>query len=371
MRIAFYAPLKGPDHPVPSGDRQMARLILEALRTGGHTVEVASTLRSFLAAPDAARQAEVERWAEAESDAVAQGWRAAGRGGPPDLWFTYHPFYKAPDLLGVGLSQRFAIPYVTAEASHARKRATGLWAGWHAATEAALRHGRVHFCLTEVDRAGLEELLGPDASLVRLPPFIDAAEFRPPRRSSHEARACELVTVAMMRHGDKLRSFAFLADALRRLPASLDWHLSIVGDGPARPEVEAAFATLTDDRVSFLGERPPGTIGAVLAGADLYVWPGFNEAYGVSYLEAGAAGLPVLAMRCGGIASVVVDRETGILVPEGDLEAYARHLVRLITDAAWRERLGQAAAAFVPAERTVARAAAILDAGLAMARVER
>ena len=54
MRIAFYAPLKAPDHPVPSGDRQMARLLLEALRRCGHAVEPASRLRAYRATPDAA-----------------------------------------------------------------------------------------------------------------------------------------------------------------------------------------------------------------------------------------------------------------------------------------------------------------------------
>ena len=46
MRIAFYAPLKAPTHPVPSGDRRMARLLMAALEAGGHHVTLASTLRS-------------------------------------------------------------------------------------------------------------------------------------------------------------------------------------------------------------------------------------------------------------------------------------------------------------------------------------
>jgi len=46
MRIAFYAPMKPPDHPVPSGDRRMARLLLAALRRGGHQVSLASRIRA-------------------------------------------------------------------------------------------------------------------------------------------------------------------------------------------------------------------------------------------------------------------------------------------------------------------------------------
>ncbi|MBL8703575.1 MAG: glycosyl transferase, partial [Rhodospirillales bacterium] len=47
MRIAFYAPLKPPGHPHPSGDRRMARLLVQALRLGGHTVMLASSFRAY------------------------------------------------------------------------------------------------------------------------------------------------------------------------------------------------------------------------------------------------------------------------------------------------------------------------------------
>ncbi|MGH7006445.1 MAG: glycosyltransferase family 4 protein, partial [Alphaproteobacteria bacterium] len=47
MRIAFYAPMKPPSHPVPSGDRRIARLLLRALRKSGHEVRVVSTFRAY------------------------------------------------------------------------------------------------------------------------------------------------------------------------------------------------------------------------------------------------------------------------------------------------------------------------------------
>ena len=66
MRIAFYAPLKSPRHPVPSGDRQMARLIVRALEKAGHQVSLASELRSFCAEPDAAHYAAIRQWVAGE-----------------------------------------------------------------------------------------------------------------------------------------------------------------------------------------------------------------------------------------------------------------------------------------------------------------
>ena len=61
MRVAFYAPMKPPSHPVPSGDRRMARAFMALLRDIGHEVELASTFRSFDRDGDAARQARLER----------------------------------------------------------------------------------------------------------------------------------------------------------------------------------------------------------------------------------------------------------------------------------------------------------------------
>src|SRR5690349_3295279 len=125
MRIAFYAPLKAPDHPVPSGDRQMGRLLMAALRSLGHEVEVVSRLRAFLPTAEPTAQYGLEAEARAEIIRLSQQWRS---GISPDLWFSYHPYYKAPDLIGPDLARRFDIPYVTAEASYSGKRDREGWA---------------------------------------------------------------------------------------------------------------------------------------------------------------------------------------------------------------------------------------------------
>ncbi len=360
MRVAFLAPLKAPDHPVPSGDRQMARLLLSALRAGGHAVALASPFRSFLPSPDPARMRAVAAEAEREGARLAARFAAEG---PPDLVFAYHPYYKAPDLIGPGLAARFGLPYVAAEASHAGKRAAGPWAPWHAANAAAIRAAALHLCFTPRDAEGLAGLAAPER-VAMLPPFIAAGPFGAVRRERCRGGAVRLATVAMMRPGDKARSYAALAGALLALPPGLDWHLTVVGDGPDRPAVAAGFAPLPPDRVAWAGECDAAGVAAVLGAADLYVWPGFGEAYGIAYLEAAAAGLPVLAMDCGGIGSVVADGETGVLTPEGDLGAYAAALAALIADAPRRERLGAAGQRMVLGERTVERAAARLSEAL-------
>ena len=123
MRVAFYAPMKPPDHPVPSGDRRMARAFMALLRDLGHEVELASRFRSYDRDGDADA-------AGAAGAAWARGWRRAvcalsAAPARPDLWFTYHLYHKAPDWLGPVVSRALRIPYVVAEASLAGKQAGG------------------------------------------------------------------------------------------------------------------------------------------------------------------------------------------------------------------------------------------------------
>jgi len=360
MRIAFYAPLKPPAHPVPSGDRAVARLLCAALQAAGHTVELASELRSFTPVPDADRLAALRDAAAQERAALRARWPI---GMAPDLWFTYHPYYKAPDLIGPPLAAALGIPYVAAEASWAARHARDAWSDWQAAAEPALRQAALLVCPTTRDRAGLIELLGKDAALLDLPPFLDLAAAPVPGRARPASGTVRLIVTAMMRPSNKRDSYRFLAAALRQLP-HLPWTLDIVGDGMARPDVEAAFADLAPQRLRWHGECPPGALHRLLAEADIFVWPGVREAYGMSFLEAAAAGLPAVATADGGVPAVVIDGRTGLLTPPGDVAAYAHALAGLITDGVRRHTLGAAARRFVVDERSLETAARSLGSAL-------
>ncbi|NYZ13045.1 glycosyltransferase family 4 protein [Azospirillum sp. RWY-5-1] len=367
LRIAFYAPLKAPTHPVPSGDRRVARLLMAALAAGGHEVRLASTLRSW---DDGTRPGRPERLAALGrrcADRLLRRWRDD----PPDLWFTYHLYHKAPDWIGPAVCDRLGIAYVVAEASHAPKRVTGPWAAGHAAAAAAIRRAAGVVNLASHDAEAVLPLLDDPRRLVPLRPFLDTAPFasassergtyRAALASSYGLPADEawLLAVGMMREGDKRRSFEALARALARL-TDLPWRLLAVGDGPAR----AAVAGLYDgfgDRVRFTGALAPDRLAELYAAADLMVWPAVNEAYGMALLEAQAAGLPAVAGRTGGVPDVVRDRETGVLVPVDDDAAFAAAVRSLLDDPARRCRMGDAARCTAATEHGFATAAATLD----------
>src|SRR5512134_2830901 len=294
VRIAFYAPLKPPTHATPSGDRRVAGLLMDALERVADKVELISTFRSYDADGEPVRQEGLRRQGEALAARLAAQWRAAPAHERPDLWFTYHVYYKAPDWLGPAVSEALGIPYVIAEASHAHKRAGGPWAIGHAAAAHAIGRARLVIAPSRDDLAGLNELVAPER-LVHLPPFVDPGPYASAARarSRHRSRlAAErgldpavpwIAVAAMMRPGDKLASYR-------------------------------ALATAVPGRAALLGTLGNPAPAEMYTACDLYAWPSVNEAYGMALLEAQAAGLPVVSRAARGVPDVVVDGRTGVLV---------------------------------------------------------
>ena len=146
--------------------------------------------------------------------------------------------------------------------------------------------------------------------------------------------------VARKRHADVLRALWLLRDD------HLDLRWLVIGDGPERQ----ALQTMADEleltnRVTFTGELPPDQVQRP---ATVFALPSVDEAFGVAYVEAMAAGIP--AIGCRGEAGPEEIRASGggiRLVGPGDPESLAAELRRLITDTAWRRELGAAARATV------------------------
>ena len=362
--VAFYAPLKSPDHRSPSGDRTMARLLMKALERAGFAPVLASGSRSLDKAGHPEVQARIRQDALAEADRLVARYRSLPGADRPRLWFTYHVYYKAPDWIGPRVADALNIPYAIAEGSRAAKRAGGPWTLSHEGAEAALDRADAIFVMTAHDREALEAARPARQILVDLPPFLDPAEWpdTPPSRATG-TEAPRLLTVAMMRDGDKLASYRLLAASLTALRHRA-WSLDIVGDGEARGEISRLFAPF-GERVRFHGQvESKAALRALYEGADLFAWPAVNEAYGMVLLEAQLFGCPVVAGAHGGVASVVDDGATGLLTPPGDVDAFAQAVAALLADPERRRRYATAARRFIIHERGLDRAAARLHTAL-------
>ena len=367
MRIAFYAPLKPPTHANPSGDRLMARLLMQALAQAGHEVSLASRFRSREAAGDETRQNRLQALGEGLAARLIRRYKALPPRRRPQLWFTYHLYYKAPDWIGPAVAKALKIPYVVAEASVAYKRANGPWSRSHRAVLQALEQAAAVVTLNPLDAK-----LIPDQDKVRtLKPFLDTAPYdavRPLRQDYRAALAAEqhldqempwLLAAAMTRPGDKLASYQQLAQALRAIP-DMPWQLVVAGEGEAYEEVRQAFAWALPERVRFLGLVQPEVMPALYAACDVLVWPAVNEAFGMALLEAQAAGLPVVAGRSPGVESIVEEGVTGYLCDPG-LATFAASVREMLTQTASRSAMGEAAPRMIAENHSLLAAARRLN----------
>ena len=400
---------------MPSGDRLIARLLMKALAGAGHEVCLASTYRSRDGAGNSARQHRIRSLGLRLAERFLRQLDASGRA-PPECWFTYHLYHKAPDWIGPRVATALGLPYVVAEASVALKQAGGAWdLGYRSSLEALARADTV-IALNSSDLPGLRAVLDRETPLVHLLPFVDDSgldgsspatsapvdsrlrgndgnyflSFREacPRgggerestaaiaeapsatvetgspvvaglhglKSPREEIATEyalpcdepwLVAVAMMRAGNKEDSYRFLAGALRRL-LHRPWRILLIGDGPRRAVVERAFRSVPASRIRFVGALPHSAVAPIVAACDLFVWPALDEPLGMAMLEAQALGVPVVSTSTRGVADVVQDEVTGLLVPDPSPARFAGAVETLLEDEA--RRLGFAGTA----RRTVA-----------------
>lgn len=394
MKIALYAPMKPPDGLRPSGDRAIARLLARALQAAGFDVRLASSLRTWSARASAHQLAAFKHAGRVEAEALLAAYGGGpqvlrGSGAPsdgeaysilstcppplgwrPDLWLTYHNYYKAPDLLGPQVAEALGIPYAIVEASYSARRGHDEWADWLAAARAGFERADALFSFTERDRAGLADICSPDR-LHKISPFIDLDTFPEAvpapslPRSVAAPRRIKLVTVAMMRTGAKQQSYQLLIDALGLIPEA-NWQLDIAGDGAARGEIEEAICAFPagsvpiEERFCLHGLLDAPAVRELMSGGDVFVWPGVDEAFGMAYLEAQACGLPVVAVRTAGVPEVVRHGESGLLADVATAEALASALLRIITDSDLRLALRAGALTAVRRDHSLAAASVLL-----------
>ncbi len=363
-KIAFYAPLKPPTHPIPSGDREIARNLLDALGLAGFDAFLASEVISYQKRPSRELFEQRRRTCEAEAGRLLSLWHGNPQAAP-DLWMTYHPYCKSPDWIGPAVCGALSIPYVTVEACRTRQDTDADWADGRAQVQAALRGAAANFCMKPSDRAYLESFL-PDASrIVPLAPFIDLASLPDDGEKAEaplEMSRPTILSVGMMRPGAKIESYRLLSEALVALETR-DWNLVIVGDGPGRAEVETMFG-FAADRVHFTGALTREGVIAWMRTADVFVWPGVREAIGIVFLEAQALGLPVVAYATAGVPTVVADGESGLLAEAFDEAAFRSRIKDLLRTPGSRASIGAKAREYVKRHHGPEAAAATLKAGL-------
>lgn len=194
-----------------------------------------------------------------------------------------------------------------------------------AVSEAVLHHS------LRVDRIPIDRA-------VVIPDGVDLERFRPMPQAP-DRREVRFLTVARC---VPQKGIDILLDAFAMVRAALPHAtLTIIGDGPLRSQLEQqARAYHLSDRVTFLGFRRD--LEDCYHRADIAVFPSRWEGLGIAAIEAAACGLPVIASVVGGLQEVVVDYETGILVPPEEPQLLADAMRELAGDTARRVLFGHA-----------------------------
>jgi glycosyltransferase involved in cell wall biosynthesis len=139
-------------------------------------------------------------------------------------------------------------------------------------------------------------------------------------------------------YSDLIKAFTRVASSTPRA------RCLIAGDGALRTDLQQQIAELgLSGRVLLLGDRSHEDVLQLLRASDLFVMSSISEGIPYALLEAGAAGLPIVATNCGGIPEVVRDGLEALLVEPGDVASLAAALERMCRDAALAMKLARQA----------------------------
>jgi glycosyltransferase involved in cell wall biosynthesis len=191
----------------------------------------------------------------------------------------------------------------------------------------------------ELERLGFERL-------VLWKRGVDCTLFRPDRAGRLQVRhalgwAADDVVISYVSRIAAEKNVDYLAEALAIVAARRSAaRLLFVGDGPSRAALERRLGAVA----RFVGYRKGEDLADHYAAADLFAFTSLTETFGNVVLEAMAAGLPVVALRAGGVGETVQSGTTGLLVePSEPPERLAEALLSLIDQSDHRRRMAAAA----------------------------
>jgi glycosyltransferase involved in cell wall biosynthesis len=257
----------------------------------------------------------------------------------PDVVHAHDPHGVAMAALALSMSTQLAKPPLIASRRvdfHLRGSSLSRW---------KYRQVDCFVCASEAIRQMLIADGVPPARAVTVHEGIDVgrAEAAPPAKLHEEfwlPHQAPIVgnVAALVPHKGQRHLIEAAALVVRQVP---DARFIIAGEGELRPALERQIKDhRLEKHVLLLGFRPD--VLSLHKAFNLFVMSSVTEGLGTSLLDAMACGKPVVATRTGGIPEVVVDEQSGLLVPPRDHQAMALAIVSLLNDEALRQRMGAA-----------------------------
>lgn len=347
MKICFYAPFKPLTHPNPSGDLIIAKGLYGFLAKLGYEVKTVSPLRT--------RWIYWKPWKWFSILVEQQRAEKLVNDFLPDIWLTYHTYYKAPDMLGPYVAHRQKIPYVIFQGIYSTKRRRDLRTGpGFLFNRKALRMASHVFSNRREDETNLRRLI-PEDRFSYIPPGIFPKDFQFDPIARTELRRVwgvgntpVVLSAAMFREDVKTEGLSWVIRACGKLfKEGINLFLVIAGDGKKKHFLKSLAEQYLPGKVIFAGKIKRNQMYRFYSAGNLFVFPGIRESLGMVFLEAQSCGLPVVAFNNGGIPEVVRQGETGFLTPLFSESSFLSAIKNLLDNQHLAKSMGKAASEYV------------------------
>ena len=245
----------------------------------------------------------------------------------PDIIHA-HVFTAGFDAVIAGWAMGVPV-VITEHATDFPRKNLGRYDRWMA--RFAFKHAQMVMPVSPSLQEAIEQL-GIRANFRIVPNTVDTGLFHPSDQPRGECPVKQLITICLLDPSDK-KGLHHLLTALGRLKGiRQDWHLNVVGDGPARARYENMVGPLgLEGKVTFHGMKPKPQVADMLRNTDIFVLPSLFETFSLTTAEALASGVPVVVTRCGGPEHFVTPAD-GIIVPPGDVEALTKALDQMLRE---------------------------------------
>jgi colanic acid/amylovoran biosynthesis glycosyltransferase len=264
-----------------------------------------------------------------------------------------HAHFGVEGVYALPLARKLGVPLVTTFHGFDATTTTGAlirsglpsWIHYALSRQQLARMGDLFLCVSDYIRQRVIGMGFPQERTHVHYIGIDTEAIQP-RQSDEESPIVLHVARLVEKKGTEylIRAFTQMAS---KVP---DVELVIIGEGAFRATLEAQTRALgMEARIFFMGARPHSEVMAMMRKAAVLVLPsvtartGDAEGLGMVLLEAAALGVPLIGTRHGGISEVIVDGQTGYLVPEREVNMIAVRMHELLSDDALRRRMGSRA----------------------------
>ncbi|HQU15600.1 MAG: glycosyl transferase [Chromatiales bacterium 21-64-14] len=268
-----------------------------------------------------------------------------------------HAHFGVEGVYALRLAKRLGVPLVTtfhgfdATLSTAAMLCSPVWANYPLFRKRLARQGDLFLCVSSFIRERVLALGFPEERTHVHYIGVDTRAIRSRESAAENPWILHVARLVEMKGTEYLiRAFSKVASDVPKAK------LIIIGDGPRRRHLQQLGQSMgLGGQIQFLGAQPHAEVINWMHKAAMLVLPsvrtrtGRTEGLGMVVLEAAAAGVPAIGTRHGGIPEVIIDGETGYLVPERDTDELAVRMTALLMDRDKQRRMGGQARALVEA----------------------